>query len=117
MIISLQINDSNDYLRCLIDYEAYAAGLQVIGEIVEHETLKVSQPNARTWLPYTVIDEMMLRSGDYVRKMAGKTPEDQVLALEVANLRKNADQKLMIYFRKVQDFEQAQKMSNRFFSK
>ncbi|EFO96067.1 CRE-NPP-6 protein [Caenorhabditis remanei] len=114
---TFEINDSNDYLRCLIDYEAYAAGLQVIGEIVEHETLKVSQPNARTWLPYTVIDEMMLRSGDYVRKMAGKTPEDQVLALEVANLRKNADQKLMIYFRKVQDFEQAQKMSNRFFSK
>ncbi|CAO4361244.1 unnamed protein product [Caenorhabditis nigoni] len=109
--------DANDYLRCLVDYESYAIALQVLEDIVEHETLQVSQPNARTWLPYGVIDELMISSADYVRKMSMKTPEDQVLAADVANLRQKADKKLMTYFRKVSDFEQAQKMSSRFFDK
>lgn len=59
----------------------------------------------------------MIKSADFVRKASLKTQEDQVLAAEVANLRKSADLKMVIYFRKVADFEQAQKMSNRFFDK
>ncbi|EGT50702.1 hypothetical protein CAEBREN_14278 [Caenorhabditis brenneri] len=54
--------DANDYLRCLVDYEGYAVALQVLGEIVEQETLQLSQPNVRTWLPYGIIDELMIRS-------------------------------------------------------
>ncbi|EGT50703.1 hypothetical protein CAEBREN_23694 [Caenorhabditis brenneri] len=112
-----ETKDANDYLRCLVDYEGYAVALQVLGEIVEQETLQLSQPNVRTWLPYGIIDELMIRSADYVRKMSVKTPEDQVAAAEVASLRKDADQKMMIYFRKLTDFEQAQKMASRFFEK
>ncbi|CCD66430.2 NUP160 middle TPR domain-containing protein [Caenorhabditis elegans] len=110
-------NDANDYLRCLVDYESYSIALQVLSDIVEQETLQASQSNARTWLPYGIIDELMIRSADYIRKMSLKSPEDQVVAAEVANLRKSADQKMLIYFRKVADFEQAQKMSSRFFDK
>uniref|UniRef100_A0A1I7UVC4 Nucleoporin_C domain-containing protein n=1 Tax=Caenorhabditis tropicalis TaxID=1561998 RepID=A0A1I7UVC4_9PELO len=111
-----ETKDANDYLRCLADYESYAVGLQVIGEIVEKETLKLTQPNVRTWLPYGVIDEIMIQSATWIRKKAATgTPEDEMSATEVATLRKAADQKLMIYFRKMEDFEHAQKMSNRFF--
>lgn len=100
-----------------MDYESYSIALQVLSDIVEQETLQASQSNARTWLPYGIIDELMIRSADYIRKMSLKSPEDQVVAAEVANLRKSADQKMLIYFRKVADFEQAQKMSSRFFDK
>ncbi|CAI2312535.1 unnamed protein product [Caenorhabditis sp. 36 PRJEB53466] len=110
-------HDANDYIRCLVDYENYSTALQVLGELVERETLQAAQPRSRTWLPYGVIDELMIRSADFVRKLNVMTPEDQVLAAEVATLRKNVDGKMVVYFRKVADFEQAQRMASRFFNK
>ncbi|CAI5439165.1 unnamed protein product [Caenorhabditis angaria] len=101
-------HDSNEYLRCLLDFENIKIALRVVLDLVEKESQKVSNNGQRTWLPYQAIDEVMRKSG----VLAKNDNEGEVL-----KLRKSADENLTNYFKKIEAFEKAHQMSLKISSK
>ncbi|CAB3407511.1 unnamed protein product [Caenorhabditis bovis] len=105
-------SDPGDYLRCLVDYENFQTAFQVVIELIDRESCKVKSTDDRTWLPYAAIDDLMKFSAAKTNRMAeSRDVKQQQIRNELLKLRKMADEKLVQYFKKVENFEKAHQMT------
>ncbi|CAI4226140.1 unnamed protein product [Auanema sp. JU1783] len=51
--------DIADYVRCLLDYDVLPTAFAALCDYIERETDKLKSVDAKTWLPYTAIDEVL----------------------------------------------------------
>ncbi|KJH53315.1 hypothetical protein DICVIV_00438 [Dictyocaulus viviparus] len=90
------MRDIGSYLRCLIEYGAISDGLKIAADCVDDETKKIKSIDSRVWLPLTCINDLLNL----------KITESEMPLLSALH------DKLNVYFKRIQSFETAAKLSN-----